>query len=114
MNERLDNLEGRLSRLETLVNEMNSNISSLQGIVTAMQAGDYITSVTPLTENGETIGYSISFAKGDPITIYHGKNGANGENGQDGKDGENGKDENGSDDLIYDFHGKTSVFYFGL
>lgn len=92
MNERLDNLEGRLSRLETLVNEMNSNISSLQGIVTAMQAGDYITSVTPLTENGETIGYSISFAKGDPITIYHGKNGANGENGQDGKDGENGKD----------------------
>lgn len=56
---------------------MNNNISSLQAIVAALQNQDYITGVTPITENGKTIGYTIAFAKGTPITIYH---------GQDGKD----------------------------
>ena len=60
---------------------MNSNISSLQGIVTAMQTGDYITSVTPVTVDGKTVGYTITFAKGDPITIYHGQDGADGKDG---------------------------------
>lgn len=92
---RLDDLESRVSRLEQLCDEMNSNISSLKTIVTAMQTGDYITSVTPITADGKTVGYTITFAKGDPITIYHGQDGANGKdgtNGQDGKDGANGKD----------------------
>ena len=94
-NERLDNLENRISALEELVGEINANISSLQSIVTAIQTGDYITSVNPINADGKNIGYNITFAKGDPITIYHGQDGANGEdgtNGQDGKDGVNGKD----------------------
>ena len=32
----------------------------------------------PVSENGLTIGYVISFVHGDPITIYNGKNGENG------------------------------------
>ena len=78
---RLDDLENRVSKLEQLCSEMNSNISSLQSIVTAMQSGDYITSVKEITEGGKTIGHTITFAKGTPITIYH---------GQDGKDGADG------------------------
>ena len=84
---RLDDLENRVSKLEQLCAEMNSNISSLKTIVTAIQTGDYITSVTPLTTDGKTIGYTISFAKGAPITIYHGQDGANGQDGKDGADG---------------------------
>ena len=34
--------------------------------------------VIPISENGLTIGYVISFVHGDPITIYNGKNGENG------------------------------------
>ena len=92
---RITALEERVTALEELCKEMNSNISSLQSIVTAMQTGDYITSVTPITTDGKTVGYTITFAKGDPITIYHGQDGADGKdgvNGQDGKDGANGKD----------------------
>ena len=33
---------------------------------------DYITSVTPVTENGEEIGYRIEFKLSEPIIIYHG------------------------------------------
>ena len=55
---------------------MNANISSMQTIVNALQQNDYITGVTPITEEDNTIGYSITFAKNKPITIYHGENGS--------------------------------------
>ena len=38
-------------------------------------------------DNGNTIGYTIYFTKSNPVTIYHGKDGANGADGADGKDG---------------------------
>lgn len=72
--------------------EMNSNVEALQAIVTGQHNGDYITRATPLTEGGRTIGYTITFAKGDPITIYHGEDGADGEDGKDGQNGADGKD----------------------
>ena len=49
--------------LQEQCNQMNTNIASLQGIVTALQNNDYITSVSPLTEGGEVVGYTIYFAK---------------------------------------------------
>ena len=97
-NGRLTNLEERVSKLEKLCAEMNTNISSLQGIVSAFQNQDYITAVNELSSDGKVIGYTINFAKGQPITIYHGKDGVDGKDGADGKDGTNGKDgQNGKD-----------------
>ena len=64
--------------LQRLCNETNTNLSSLQAIVTALQNNDYITSVDPLTEDGKIIGYTIKFAKSNPIVIYNGKDGADG------------------------------------
>ncbi len=89
---RVDDLENRVLKLEQLCQQMNTNISSLQTIVTALQNNDYVTGVTPITENGNTIGYTITFAKAQSITIYHGKDGKDGQDGADGKDGQNGKD----------------------
>ena len=40
-----------------------------------------MTGVVPVVENGETVGYTISFSKSGPVTIYHGKKGENGQNG---------------------------------
>lgn len=91
--EKLEDLEERIAELEALCKEMNTNIVALQTIVAALQNNDYITGVAPITKDGKTIGYVISFAKNDPITIYNGedgKDGANGTNGQDGKDGVDG------------------------
>ena len=86
---RVDDLENRITKLEELCKQMNTNISSLQALVNALQDNDYITGVTPITKDGETIGYTISFAKSAPITIYHGEDG---KDGQDGKPGEDGND----------------------
>ena len=80
-------LEDRVAKLEELCKQMNTNISSLQTIVTALQSNDYVTGVTPIIQDGKEIGYTITFSKSNPITIYHGKDGQNGEDGTNGKDG---------------------------
>lgn len=76
--------EERISALEELCKQMNTNISALQTLVDALEKRDYITNISPFREDGEVIGYTISFAYGDTITIYHGKDGADGANGENG------------------------------
>ena len=80
-------LEDRVAKLEELCKQMNTNISSLQTIVTALQNNDYVTGVTPVMQSGKEVGYTITFSKSNPITIFHGKDGQNGMDGTDGKDG---------------------------
>ena len=92
---RVDNLEDRVSKLEILCSQMNTNILSLQTLVNALSQNDYITNVAPISRNGEEVGYTITFKSGKTITIYHGEDGKDGQDGADGKDGING--ENGAD-----------------
>ena len=75
----LTDYDNRIAKLEQLCSEMNTNITSLTTIVEAQQSGETITSITPITENGEVIGYTITFANHDPITIYTGRDGSSGQ-----------------------------------
>ena len=68
----------RIAALEAWQVETNTNIQSLQ---TLLNTADYITAVTPVTENEVVVGYTISFLNSDPITIYHGTKGDTGEDG---------------------------------
>ena len=86
----LENLDQRVTKLEELCKEMNTNITSLQTIVSVLQSNDFITGIVEIKKNGEVIGYTITFGKHDPITIYHGQDGKDGENGQNGADGKDG------------------------
>ena len=93
--EELNKHEDRIVKLETLCNQMNTNITSLQTIIIALQSNDYVVNIAPIMEGNKEIGYTITFAKSGSITIYHGKDGENGKdgaNGADGKDGQDGKD----------------------
>ena len=80
----IDGLDSRVTKLEELCKEMNTNITSLQTIVDVLQANDYITGIVEIKKDGEVIGYTITFGKHDPITIYHGQDGKNGADGKDG------------------------------
>ena len=80
----IENLKDRVTALEKLCKEMNANIDAMAAILEALETHDYITSVTPITKDGETVGYTITFANGEPITIYHGEDGKNGVDGEDG------------------------------
>lgn len=79
--EKVNNHENRIAELEQLCKQMNSNITAMQTLLNAMEENNYITSVAPVVEDGETVGYTISFTKSEPITIYHGKNGTVGIDG---------------------------------
>ena len=109
---RIDNLEERVKTLEELCRQMNTNISSLQTIVSALQNNDYVTGVAPITKNGETIGYTITFTKSQPITIYHGENGKDGQNGTNGTNGADGKD--GSTPVIGVKMDDDGIYYWTL
>ena len=106
---RVDDLENRVAKLEELCKQMNTNISSLQTLVNALQNKDCITSVVPITKDGEIIGYTISFTQSAPITIY---NGQDGKDGQDGKPGEDGKD--GSTPVIGVKQDADGIYYWTL
>ena len=75
LQQQLKDHESRLKELERLTAQQNTNISSLQTIVTALQDKDYVTSVAPIYEGDEVVGYTITFSKSDAVTIYNGKDG---------------------------------------
>ena len=87
LTDRVNDLEDRVTQLEELCRQMNTNISSLQTLVMALEENDYVTNVAPVTKEGKEIGYTISFTKSKPVTIYHGKNGTDGTDGANGTDG---------------------------
>lgn len=80
----ISDLQSRVEKLEKWCDTANGQITSLQGLVTALQNNDYVTGVTPVMEGTTEVGYTISFTKSSPITIMHGKNGTSGTNGKDG------------------------------
>ena len=77
----LNDLKNRVTKLEELCKQMNTNISSLQEIVKALKERESITNVSTLSDGS---GYSITFTSGKTITIYHGKNGSDGSDGTNG------------------------------
>ena len=72
----IDGLDARVAKLEELCKEMNTNIVSIQTIVNVQQSGDYITGIVEVKKDGKVIGYTITFGKHEPITIYNGENGS--------------------------------------
>ena len=79
-----DEFEDRVVALEERCSKLNDEITVLSTIVNAYNAGNTITSVTPLMEGGKEIGYQITFDKGNSVEIYHGKDGKDGQDGIDG------------------------------
>lgn len=77
----LNDHEKRIVALEELCKQMNTNINALQTLVEALEKRDYITNVSPVREDGVVVGYTISFASSDTITIYNGKDGSDGTGG---------------------------------
>ena len=108
----VEDLDERVETLEMLCAEMNTNIASLQTIVDVLQSNDFITSIVEIKKDGKVVGYTITFGKHDPITIYHGQNGKDGQNGQDGQNGTDGKD--GITPMIGVAQDTDGVYYWTL
>lgn len=85
LSNRLDKIEDRVETLEALCKQMNSQMESLQSVIKALEGNEFITAIEPIVnEEGDTVGYKITFSESGEVEIYHGKDGVD---GQDGKDG---------------------------
>lgn len=76
--DKLQDHEERILELEEMCSRLNENIVALQAVLTALECNDYVTDIVKVMENGVEIGYSITFAKGGTVTIYHGNDGTDG------------------------------------
>ena len=74
----LNDHKERIEKLEEACTRLNANISAMQKILEALSQNDYVTDVMRIMEDGVEVGYSLTFAKGGAVTIYHGTNGTDG------------------------------------
>ena len=134
----LNDLENRIAKLEELCKQMNTNISSLQKIVDALQDNLSISKVEQISD-----GYIIHFSDGSTATIKNGKDSedapiigvkkdtdgiyywtldgkwltdekgnkvkAQGTDGKDGVDGEDGNDGANGEDGVDGTNGKDGI-----
>lgn len=74
--DKVDDLDRRLTELEQVVEQLNTNVGSLMTLVNALENQVTIESVTPLPDG---TGYVILFSDESSITITNGKDGDDGE-----------------------------------
>ncbi|MBP5474434.1 MAG: leucine-rich repeat protein [Bacteroidales bacterium] len=67
----IDALQAQIDELRLNYSRVNENVNSLRVIVEALQRNDNVTSVTPVYEGTNVVGYTITFSKSGPITIYN-------------------------------------------
>ena len=81
---RIESLEKNDSEIKQAENNVNNDIKALNQLVSTLETGNYIKSVTTLDDGS---GYLITFAEGDPILVKNGTDGAKGDPGTAGEDG---------------------------
>lgn len=65
-------LQKRVSDLEEQCTQMRTNLTSIQTLLSSVDGRDYITGVSPIVQDGKTIGYEIQFKKAAAVKVYNG------------------------------------------
>lgn len=85
LEDRVSVLEEKVASLEEVVAALDLKVNGINSIVSNLQEKVYVTSVDPVKDiSGNVTGYTISFTKGDPVTITNGKTGPQGPTGVSG------------------------------
>lgn len=67
----LDDLENQIDRLEQDVESCSSFVTNIESLVYKLQEGNGVSSIVPIENSGELIGYIISFSDGGNVTLYN-------------------------------------------
>lgn len=100
----------RIAALEAWQTTVNSNIGTLQGLVSALENNDYVTGVTEFTTPAPG-GWRITFSKSGEKTIW---NGAKGDTGTTGATGATGATGRTPDIGVKEFPTGSGVYYWTL
>ena len=69
--DKINGLEERIDELEAKSDKAAEDIAALRAIIDVLESRDYVTSVTPIMNGDEVVGYTITFANSAPLTIYN-------------------------------------------
>ena len=72
---RIDDLTGRVETIEEMLQGLNTEITDIKTVVSALSKGAVITAVEETPQ-----GYRLTFSDGKVIELHHGINGIDGEN----------------------------------
>ena len=75
LTEKISDIEARVSKLETMVKTLTSDLNSLSTICFALQDEDRLVSYTEKKEGGVVTGYFLNFSKSGTISISNGEDG---------------------------------------
>ena len=85
LEDRVSVLEEKVASLEEVVAALDIKVNGISSIVSNLQEKVYVTSVDPVKDiSGNVTGYTISFTKGEPVTITNGATGPQGPTGVSG------------------------------
>ena len=65
----ISDLQDRVSKLEAVCKELNTNVSALQTIVQALNLRDYVVNVSSIYRDGTVVGYSITLFYGGILEL---------------------------------------------
>ena len=69
----INNLKDQVDALDAQLQKVNANVNALQTVVNALDKNEYITAIEDVKdEQGNVIGYTITFAQAGRKTIYNG------------------------------------------
>lgn len=110
LKESIRTLEERIAAMEGQVNQLNTDIVSVQDIISSLEKNLSISRVETLAD-----GYTLHFSDGTTATIRNGKDGADGEDGADGSDGVDGEDgADGKDAPIMGVGQENGIYYWTI
>ncbi len=64
-------LEKRVTALEELCRETNTNMGALEGIIDALTGESEVHNIAPIKSDNNIVGYTITFTNGETITLYN-------------------------------------------
>ena len=62
--------ESRIAKLELLCGQLNTNVQSMNDIITSLKNNEHASNISPIMENDKVIGYTIAFSNGKSVTVY--------------------------------------------
>ena len=68
----LEEQKKRVDELEKQQKNLEAQQKNLESLMAALESNDYITNITPITESGAQVGYTITFTNSPAITLYNG------------------------------------------
>ena len=107
----LSSLEQRVKNLEDLCSKLNTNIASIQTLLTNIDSKIAIERVVTLDNNE---GYLITFSDGASIKVYNGLDGSAGPKGDKGEKGEQGEQGDPGDAPVIGVKTDGGVIYWTL